>query len=140
MNQINPDGITGTISIAVLRQDNGQYVCEMTSSLSDRMNNSTRFYGQTKEHAIARALENLAAQYRQIAEKSQNKDWLAVERSESGEAIQKHYHVILHYEEIAEAESKFEAMHNTLLGNTVVENANISVIEISPDVQIEPLE
>ena len=30
--------------------------------------------------------------------------------------------------------------HNTLLGNTVVENANISVIEISPNVQIEPLE
>ena len=44
------------------------------------------------------------------------------------------------YEEIAEAESKFEARHNTLLGNTVVENALISVIEISPDVQIEPLE
>ena len=94
MNQINPDGITGTISIAVLPQDNGEYVCEIAPSLSDRSNNSTRFYGQTKEHAIARALEHLANEYRQIAEKSQNKDWLAVERSESGEAIQKHYHVM----------------------------------------------
>jgi hypothetical protein len=63
-----------------------------------------------------------------------------ITRSDSGEPIQKHYHVILHYEEIAEAESKFEARHNTILGNTVVENANISVIEISPDIPIEPLE
>ncbi len=140
MTQMNPDGITGTISITVLPQDNGQYVCEIASSLSDRSNNCTRFYGQTKEHAIAIALESLADEYRQKVEEEQNIGWLAVERAESGEPIQKHYHVILHYEEIAEAESKFEARHNTLLGNTVVENAKISVIEISPDIQIEPLE
>ena len=53
--------------------------------------------------------------------------------------IEKHYHVILHYERIAEAESKFEAMHDTIMGNTVVENAKISVLEISPDLQINPL-
>jgi len=148
MTQMNPDGITGTISITVLPQNNGQYVCEITSSLSvgeaspkeTRTKDCTRFYGQTKEHAIAIALESLADEYRQKVEEEQNIDSLAVERADSGEPIQKHYHVILHYEEIAEAESKFDARHNTLLGNTVVENALISVIEISPDVQIDPLD
>jgi len=62
-----------------------------------------------------------------------------VEQSNTGEPITKHYHVILHYERIAEEESKFEAMHNTIMGNTVVENANITVIEIDPDIPIEPL-
>ncbi|MBA3920635.1 MAG: hypothetical protein H0X31_02580 [Nostocaceae cyanobacterium] len=67
-------------------------------------------------------------------------EWDAVERSESGEPIEKRYHVILHYERIAEAESKFYAMHDTMMGNTVVENAMISVIEIAPDIQIEPIQ
>ncbi|TAG94787.1 MAG: hypothetical protein EAZ09_10110 [Oscillatoriales cyanobacterium] len=58
----------------------------------------------------------------------------------SGEPINQYYHVILHYEEIAEAESKFEAVHNAMMGNTVIENARISAIEISPDIEIEPLE
>jgi phosphoribosylformylglycinamidine (FGAM) synthase PurS component len=48
--------------------------------------------------------------------------------------------VILHYETITIAESKFEAMHDTMMGNTVVENALISVIEVSPDLAIEPLQ
>jgi hypothetical protein len=136
---MNPDRMTGTISITVLPQENGQYVCSLSSSLSDRMRDDTRFYGQTKEHAIAIALENLADQYRQIAQKSQDRDWLAVERSDSGDPIEKRYHVILHYERIAEAESKFEAMQDTMMGNTVVENANLSVIEIAPDLQVNPL-
>lgn len=136
---MNSDRMTGTISITVFLQENGQYVCEISSSLSDRTRDDTRFYGQTKEHAIAIALENLADEYRQIAQKSQNKDWLAVERSDSGEPMEKHYHVILHYERIAEAESKFEAMQDTMMGNTVVENANLSVIEIAPDLQVNPL-
>ncbi len=139
MTEMNPEQITGTISIAVLPQNNGQYVCQISSSLGDRSSDCTRFYGQTKEHAIANALEKLADDYRQRAEDNQNIDSLAVERSDSGEPIEKHYHVILHYERIAEAESKFEAMHDTILGNTVVENAKISVIEISPDIQINPL-
>jgi phosphoribosylformylglycinamidine (FGAM) synthase PurS component len=62
-----------------------------------------------------------------------------VERSQTGEAIIKSYHVILHYECINEAESKFEAMHNTIMGNTVVEDAKITVIEIKPDLPVEPL-
>ncbi len=148
MTQTNPDRITGTISITVLPQDNGQYVCQISSSLGDRSSDYTHFYGQTKEHAIcasqqrfaiANALEKLADDYRQLAEDSQDIDSLAVELSDSGTPIEKHYHVILHYERIAEAESKFEATHDTILGNTVVENAKISAIEISPDLQINPL-
>ena len=139
MTQMNPEQITGNISITVHPQDNGQYVCQISSSLDDCSRNSTHFYGQTKEHAIANALEQLADNYRQIAEESQNRDWDTVELSGSGVPIEKHYHVILHYERIAEAESKFEAMHNTIMGNTVVENAKISVLEISPDLQINPL-
>ncbi|HAJ63452.1 MAG TPA: hypothetical protein DCP31_32980 [Cyanobacteria bacterium UBA8543] len=139
MTQMNLDQITGTISITVLPQDNGQYVCQISPSLSDRSNNCTRFYGQTKEHAFANALEQLANDYRQIAEESQDIDSLAVELSDSGTPIEKHYHVILHYENIASSESKFEAIHETILGNTVVENALICAIEISPDLQINPL-
>jgi len=43
----------------------------------------------------------------------------------------------LHYERVAEEESKFEAMHNTLLGNTVVENAEISIIQVDPELPIK---
>ncbi len=139
MTEVNPNQITGTIAITVLPEEDGHYVCQMSPSLSDRFRDDTLYSGQTKEHAIAIALEQLAEDYRQIAEEQQNRDWDMVERSESGEPIVKHYHVVLHYEQIAEAESKFEAMHNTILGNTVVENAKIAVIEIAPDLQVEPL-
>jgi hypothetical protein len=147
MTQINPDRISGTISLEVFPQENGQYVCEISQSLSvgeasplANRSDNFKFYGQTKEHAIAIALEHLADEYRQKVEDDQDIDSLAVERSDSGEPIQKHYHVILHYERIAEDESRFEAVHNTILGNTVVENAKISVIEIASDLQIEPLQ
>ena len=136
MTEVNPDRITGTITIAVLPQDNGQYVCQISPSLSDSPRENLQCYGQTKEHAIAIALEQLAGEYRRMAEERQNIDWDTVERSEAGEPITKHYHVILHYERIAEEESKFEAMHNTIIGNTVVENAKITVIEIDPDIPI----
>ncbi|MEG4088644.1 hypothetical protein [Microcoleus sp. Pol12B4] len=140
MTQINPDGTTGTIAIDVFAQSNGQYACQISSSLSDRPDDRMNFYGQTKEYAVAIALERLASRYRQQAEESQNIDWDAVEISDFGDPIEKRYHVILHYERIAKDESKFEAMHNTMLGNTVVENAQISIIEISPGIEIEPLE
>ncbi|WP_375490827.1 hypothetical protein [uncultured Nostoc sp.] len=139
MTEVNPDHITGTITIAVLLQENGQYVCQISPSLSDFPREDMQCYGQTKEHAIAIALEKLADDYRRIAEERQNIDWDTVERSDSGEPIAKRYHVILHYERIAEEESKFEALHNTIMGNTVVENANITVIEIDPDIPIDPL-
>jgi hypothetical protein len=140
MTQINPDRTTGTIAIDVCAQSNGQYLCQISSSLSDRPDDSMNFYGQTKEHAIAIALEHLADEYREKAEESQNIDSLAVEISDSGEPINKYYHVIIHYEEISEAESKFDAVHNTIMGNTIIENARLAAIEISPDIQIEPLE
>lgn len=139
MTEANPAQITGTLSITILPQANGQYVCQISPLLSDRDREDIRCYGQTQEHAIAVALEQLADEYRRIAEERQKIAWEAVERSESGEPIEKHYHVLLHYEDIITAESKFEAMHNTIIGNTVVENAKITVIEIANDLAIEPL-
>jgi hypothetical protein len=124
------------ITIAILPQDNGHILCELNNPVGEPI----RAYGQTPEHAIACALEQLAEQYRKIAEAQQNPDWYTVEESESGEPIEKQYHVMLHYESTITALSKFEAMHDTMMGNTVVENAKTTVIEISPDLPIEPLE
>ncbi|MDJ0620170.1 MAG: hypothetical protein QNJ63_26100 [Calothrix sp. MO_192.B10] len=100
--------ITKTVTINVFSDDNGRYLCRISPSV-DQPSHEIRCCGQSEEHAIAIALEQLASQYRQIAEKRQNKDWEAVERSASGEPIEKRYHVILHYERIIKAESKFEA-------------------------------
>jgi phosphoribosylformylglycinamidine (FGAM) synthase PurS component len=74
------------------------------------------------------------------AEAEQNIDWEAVDRSPSGKVNEKRFHVILHYEHVTEDESKFDAMQNTLLGNTVIENAEVSIIQVAPDLPIEPLE
>ena len=41
--------------------------------------------------------------------------------------------MILHYEQVVEEESKFEALTSIRLGNTVVENAEIAVIQVDPD-------
>jgi phosphoribosylformylglycinamidine (FGAM) synthase PurS component len=127
----------GTITIAIRPQDNGHILCEL--SLNDPAGAPIHCYGQTPDHAIACALEQLAETYRQTAEVQQNLDWTAVEQSASGEPIEKQYHVMLHYESAITAPSKFEAMHDTLMGNTVVENAKVTVIEVSPDLPIEPL-
>ncbi|MDZ8264588.1 hypothetical protein [Nostoc sp. ChiQUE01b] len=127
--------ITETITINVEADENEQYICILSSSI-DELRDENHYCGQTREHAIAIALEQLASKYRQIAEEGQNKDWLAVERSESGEAIQKHYHVILHYECLGRAESKFEAMQDTLMGNTVVENTKVTLIEIDANLPV----
>jgi hypothetical protein len=43
----------------------------------------------------------------------------------------------LHYEDIREAESIFEALQDTVMGNTVVENAKINFIQIDPDLPVE---
>lgn len=137
MTDMTPDRITGTLSITVLPQANGQYVCQLSSSLSDSPRTDIQCYGQTKEHAVAIALEQLADNYRRIAEEYQNLDWDVVERSEFGAPIDKHYHVVLHYERIVEAESKFKAMHDTLMGNTVVEDAKITIIEIANDLPVQ---
>lgn len=120
--------ITGTISITVLPQENGSYLCQIVPTLNGESRTAQVFYGQTPEHAIAMALESLADEYRKEAEESQ-------ESNGAEDGREKLYHVILHYEHIVQEESKFDAMHNTLLGNLVVENAKCTVIEVSPDVQ-----
>jgi hypothetical protein len=74
------------------------------------------------------------------AEAEQQVDWEAVDRSPSGKVNEKRFHVILHYERVAEEESKFDATLNTQLGNTVVENAEIVLIQVDPALPIEPLE
>ncbi|NDJ26265.1 hypothetical protein GS682_32825 [Nostoc sp. B(2019)] len=130
--------ITGTITISVQAGDNNQYICQLSSSV-EPTSNEILCYGQSEEHAIANALEQLASQYRQIAESRQNPDWEAVEYSATRELIQKRYHVILHYERIRQAESKFDALQDTLLGNTVVENAKVNLIEIDDELPIQPL-
>jgi phosphoribosylformylglycinamidine (FGAM) synthase PurS component len=136
MSDTPTDSTIENITIAILLQNNGQILCELNHPTGELI----RSYGQTPEHAIACALEQLADQYRQIAQTQQNPDWQTVEESESGEPIEKQYHVMLHYESTITASSKFEAMHDTMMGNTVVENAKITVIEISPDLPIEPLQ
>lgn len=139
MTEANLEQMTGTISINVFPQDNGQYVCQLSPSFNDHSKDEIRCYGQTKEHAMAIALEHLAEHYRQMAEEQQSIEWDMVERADSGEPMAKQYHIMLHYEDTITAESKFEAMHNTIIGNTVVENAKITVIEIADDLPIEPL-
>ena len=67
--------------------------------------------------SVRRAEENLARTFRMEAEAEQNIDWDAVDRSPSGKVDEKRFHVILHYERVAEEESKFEAMVNTQMGN-----------------------
>jgi hypothetical protein len=135
MTDIPTNPTIENIAITILPQDNGHILCELNSPAGEPI----RAYGQTPEHAIACALEQLADKYRNLAEAQQNLDWDAVTTSASGEPIKQQYHVMLHYESTITAPSKFEAMHDTMMGNTVVENAKITVIEISPDLQIAPL-
>ncbi len=123
---------SGTIGVHVVPQPNGSWVCTMTSSFAGRERATKSVHGQSPNHAIALALEGVALAFRREAEAEQNVDPEAVDRSPSGEIINKRFHVILHYEDVAEEESKFEAMANTLLGNTVIENAEVSIIQIDP--------
>jgi hypothetical protein len=124
---------SGTIAVTVVPLDNGGYVCEITPCLAAQSGTTKAFHGQTANHAIANALEDLARTLRVEVEAGQNVDWDAVDRSPSGKVIDKRFHVILHYERVVEDESKFQAMHNTLLGNTVVENGELTIIQVNPD-------
>jgi phosphoribosylformylglycinamidine (FGAM) synthase PurS component len=129
---------TGSFAIAIAAEANGQYVCEVTPSMEGQSLPTMRFHGQNPNHAIAIALENLARSFRIAAEAEQKIDWDAVNRLPSGEVKPTRFHVILHYEHVGEDESKFEAMANTQLGNTVIENAEISVIQVDPDLPMQP--
>ncbi|MFN9533351.1 MAG: hypothetical protein ACK59W_02705 [Pseudanabaena sp.] len=133
MTETSPKLINENISINVTLENKGYYLCHLSNPLPDPSQSTINRYGQTQEHAIAIALEQLADRFRQIVEDQQNVDMLTVERSPDGEAISKLYHVTLHFECTIDAESKFEAMHDTIMGNTVVENGKITVIEVSED-------
>lgn len=123
---------SGNIAINVIPPYAGGWVCQATSSPAGRDGQTTSFHGQTSSHAIALALEDLARAFRMKAEAEQNIDPEAVDRLAAGEAIDKRFHVILHYERVVDEESKFDAMTNTLHGNTVIENAEISIIQVDP--------
>ena len=128
-----------TIALSITPDHHGQHQCRRVVEQEGQPEEPQLFYGQGQNHAIAVALEELAQQYRQAASEEDQSDWQAVERSPNGEIILRRYHVILHYERIAEDESKFEAMHNTLMGNTVVENATLAVIPVDESLPIEPI-
>jgi hypothetical protein len=140
MAQSVPASGSGFIAIAVTPQAQGRYLCEVTPSLEGWTGSTERFHGQSPKHAVAIALERLARVFRREAEAEQNIAWEAVERSPSGKVNEKRFHVILHYERIAQEESKFDALVNTQMGNTVVENAEISIIQVDPDLPIGLLE
>ena len=139
MTELNLDSIQGNIAITVLPQSTGQYCCELSSTLTDSPIVPQPSHGQSADHAIAIALEQLAQSYRERAEEQQNIVLDAVERLPSGEIIEKEYHIIVHFEHMITDESKFEAFHNTIVGNLVVENAQISVIQINSDLPESPL-
>lgn len=60
MTNLNSDAVTGAITLTVVSQSNGQYSCQLSSSLADRPNEDIHCHGQTPDHAIAIALEKLA--------------------------------------------------------------------------------
>ena len=138
MAEPNSDMLTGSISITVLPQENGRYLCQISPDLSDQARLSQVFYGQTKDHAVAVALEHLADQFREAAANQDQEPVLG--NLDAAEQTQKHrYHVILHYEQIIEAESRFEALHDARMGSTVVENAKCVAIKVAPDVEQQVL-
>ncbi|WP_026101127.1 hypothetical protein [Synechococcus sp. PCC 7336] len=138
MPQSSPASYSGNIAINVIPQVNGSYICEATSLLDREAAQTNRFHGQSPKHAIAIALESMARTFRMEAVTEQNINALEVERSPSGEVKERRFHVILHYERVAEEESMFEAMLHTHLGNTIVEQAETSIIQVNPDLPIEP--
>ena len=100
---------SGTIAVLVIPQANGRYRCEVTPTLAGETGATKAFHGQTANHAVANALEDLARSLRAGVEAGQNVDWDAVDRSPSEEVIDKRFHVILHYERLVKDESKFRS-------------------------------
>lgn len=139
MTQAGTNITAGHVTVTLLPQADGHYVAEATLALGEQIAMTEQLHGQSMKHAIAMALEQLARKFRLEAEAEQNVAWDAVERLPSGAIKERRFHVILHYERVTEDESKFEAMLNTQLGHTVVENAEISVIQINPDLPLAPV-
>jgi hypothetical protein len=135
MTEPETDILTGTIDLKVLPDENGRYHCQLSSSFSNQSSDRQVFDGETQDHAIAVALEHLAAHYRNEAQRKQDEGLNAEDALRTKHLGSKRYHVILHYEQVIEAKSKFDALQNTILGNTVVENATCTLIELSENVQ-----
>ena len=125
------------IGITVTPLPNDHCLCEATLTVGGQAHAPRSFHGQNPNHALAMALEDLAREFRLKAEAEQKVDWEAVERSTAGVVLEKRFHVVLHYERVAEDESKFDAMHNTILGNTVIENAEISLVQVDKELPME---
>jgi hypothetical protein len=122
INEANKNnGIAGSLEIMVAPKDDGLYVCRLSRSSQMQVTGSSLADivcdGQTPEHALAIGLEQLAAEYRRLAEESQAIPNLAVEKTATGDVIEKYFHVTVHFEGILRNESKFEVIHNTLVGN-----------------------
>lgn len=125
----------GLISYRVTpRTDGVGYTCALTAS---RDSPPQRFSGQTAKHALAVAIEHLASTLRREAEDEQGIRWDRLFMSESSSKESSTYHISVHYERIAEEASKFDAAHNTLMGNMIAENAAIDVIQIDPKLTID---
>ena len=139
MDQAGNEVGSGNIAVTIIPQANGRCVCEVAPSLGGQTGPSARYHGQNPKHAIAIALENLARKFRMESEAEQKVDWLAVDCCPLGDAIEKRFHVILHYERLIEEESKINAHLHTCLGNTVINFAEMSIIQVDPDLEIEPL-
>jgi hypothetical protein len=112
------------LELEVYGSENQAFICQINSH---DVPLSSVGKGQTSEHAIAIALESLAEHYRNLAEQKE---------PTCQETPNHRYHVILHYEQVVTEESKFEALHNILLGNVVVENAKRWVIPIDFSLQL----
>ena len=78
------EGSSGSIAVFVIPQANGLYVCKVKPTLPGGPCKTKSFHGQTANHAIANALEDLARALRVEVESGQNVDWEAVDRSPSG--------------------------------------------------------
>jgi hypothetical protein len=135
MTEPEPDILTGTVDLKVLPDENGRYHCQLSSSFSNQSSDRQVFDGETQDHAIAVALEHMAVHFRNEAERKQDEGLDTEDALLAKHPEPKRYHVILHYEQIVEAESKFDALQNTILGNTVVENATCTLIELSENIQ-----
>ena len=129
MHQSRPEPNCGNITITVIPEPSGRYICEVTPSLEGSIVPTKKFHGQTPKHAIAIAFEDLARTFRREAEADQMIDGDAVDRSPSGTVNEKRFHVIPHYERIADEASKFEALVSMQLGHTVIENAEITLVQ-----------
>jgi hypothetical protein len=145
INEANKNNeIAGSLEIMVAPKDDGLYVCRLSRSPQMQVTGSSladiTCDGQTPEHALAIGLEQLAAECRRLAEESQAIPTLAVEKTAAGDVIEKYFHVTVHFEGILRDESKFEVIHNTLIGNKVVENAEVTAIAIDPTLQVAQAE